>query len=700
MADDFDTEATKEERNGLAIVGTVVRALLWLAPFVAAVAFVRAWDAMGLVTALEGTTDVFTVCMALLGIITALRHTVLARDASELGPIARGIVNVALIAIATGFARFAIELPWNKRFLEIEPLHMWLEIALVALALLALYFLCGRRGALPAVGVAAFGFAGIAQYFVALFKGAAILPMDVIAVETAAAVGGSYRYVLDGTAILGIGLAMAGICACSLIVGPRHAEKGRLPLRVLGNAVTAIAVLAVLGGLCLVPSWRDDFGVDMAYWNTLLHYEDYGLLPSFIASVHDLDIQEPTGYTQEGARELEQELAERYERTRGRSEQRRAAVEQFEELQPTVIVIMDESFADLSQLGGERWGYEGPEFVCGRLLESPGLIAYGNLGISVLGGGTCNSEFEFLAGTSMGLVGGGKYPYQFFDLSQVPSLPRQFAEMGYPVIGMHPNKPNNWNRAHAFEQLGFEQFISEDAFAGRVWCHAGVSDAANFDVILEMLEEYQSPQFLFNVTMQNHSPYTLNLFPEEILPTYAPIGLDVDTRAQLNEYLCCIEESDRAIEQFLLALEEMDRPVVVVYFGDHHPGFSTTLNDIFYPSEGRDSVEHVERIHQTPYFVWANYEVAGMPEHGTGLDYPGLEAQDASADMLAAITLELIGAPLTPYQEAQLMLRDHVLELNAAGWMDAQGTWHTLSETSPELVQLLQIEYLEFAERI
>ena len=665
--------------------------VLWCLPYVAAIVFVHVWRGLGLIRATGGSGITFTVCALVMLVITALRHTVFARDAREVGTAARTVISVVLLVMATVFARYALEIPWNEHFSEIEAAHLWLELGLIALVLVVLWFACGRRGALPAVGVAAFGLLGVAQYFIRMFRGSAILPMDLAALDTAMAVGGSYRYVLDGNALLGIGLALAGVCVCSLMVGPEPADKERMPARILGNVAGFAVATAVLAGLCTIPDFRADFGVDMAYWNTLLHYEECGFLPSFVTSVQDLDIEVPSGYSESGAEALEAELAARYESERGASEERQAAVAQFEEQRPTIVVIMDETFADLSQLNGEAWGYAGPDFVCNRLLYSPGLVAYGNLGVSVLGGGTCNTEFEFLTGISMGMVGAGKYPYQFYDLTGVQSLPRQLSELGYPVVGMHPSKPNNWNRANAFEQLGFDRFVSEAAFEGRILCHAGISDRANFDVILETLEDYQSPQFIFNVTIQNHSPYTLNLFPE--VPDYAPERLSEDLCAELNEYLTCIEESDHAIEGFLVALEQLDRPVVVVYFGDHHPGFSAPLNDALYPEEDPTSIEHVERIQQTPYFVWANYAVGG-----TQGQY--VEPENVGCDMLASLVLERIGAPLTTFQQAQLVLHEDVALVNAAGWQDGEGTWHEHEDVSPEYEQLMQIEYLEFAEHI
>ena len=134
----------------------------------------------------------------------------------------------------------------------------------------------------------------------------------------------------------------------------------------------------------------------------------------------------------------------------------------------------------------------------------------GSLAVSTSGGGTCNTEFEFLCGVSLGLVGQGIYPFSFFDLSEAPSLPRQFDALGYATVAMHPNLASNYNRMVVYPDLGFQEFLDIDDFEGAPWYHSGVSDAATFERILELLREDPGPQLIYDLTMQNHSAYNQN----------------------------------------------------------------------------------------------------------------------------------------------------------------------------------------------
>ena len=66
---------------------------------------------------------------------------------------------------------------------------------------------------------------------------------------------------------------------------------------------------------------------------------------------------------------------------------------------------MNESFSNLNMYDGVE-GYEGTTYV-----DSLDALLRGTLYVSARGGGTCNTEFEFLTGSSLGMIGGGVYPY-------------------------------------------------------------------------------------------------------------------------------------------------------------------------------------------------------------------------------------------------------------------------------------------------
>lgn len=259
---------------------------------------------------------------------------------------------------------------------------------------------------------------------------------------------------------------------------------------------------------------------------------------------------------------------------------------------------------------------------------------------------------------------------------------------------MHPQNPVNYHRDKIYQQLGFGDFLSIGDFEGAPYYHAGVCDYATYDKILDLLRTDEAPQFIFDVTMQNHGGYDYGTVPAEELTNYWVEGASEGANSALNTYLTCINASDRDLEYFINELRNIGRPVVLVFFGDHQPSAATTLNDELYPQE--DTASHAFRIYQSTCFVWANYEIAGNTE---------LNVYDTvGANEIAAITLNKIGAPLTDYQKALLATRSDVPTINVAGYLGADGLRYDLeSEDSPyasTIDKLQRMQYLEFASKV
>ena len=137
------------------------------------------------------------------------------------------------------------------------------------------------------------------------------------------------------------------------------------------------------------------------------------------------------------------------------------------------------------------------------------------------------------------------------------------------------------------------------------------------------------------------------------------------TLSDVDEYVSCIEQSDQALRYFLNALSKLDRKVVVVFWGDHQPFFPSKFNDKWFT--GEDDATHQERLWQTDYIIWANYDVAGCDQTS--------EVDDLSTNYLSTQLMQLIGAPLTDYQKAHMTLRKSLPAINSVGYEDASLRW-------------------------
>lgn len=598
----------------------------------------------------------------------------------------RPLVAVACVPLAL----FLLEWPYNGLLFEMEGPYVRLNLQLVGAALLAFWFVCQRRtGALVAFLAASLG-VGLANYFVCLFKGQTILPADVLALSTAAEVGANYSFVAGDSAVEAVCAFVAAAALVSLFPSPRLTR-----VRVAFNLVVGLALASSLVAWYQDTDIRERYDVSVDVFFTRESYEEYGTVPSFLQRMQEVEPEVPAGYSAEAALSVQSELAAAwdeahpdYPATLEDAAQAQLEATGSEEL-PTVVAIMNESFSDLSRYPGVE-GY-------GGTLAFGGIEAFerGSLYVSARGGGTCNTEFEYLTGSSLGIMGGGVYPYMFYDLGLAESLPRYFSALGYATTAVHPENPANWRRDVVYGRMGFDRFLSEDDFPGDADTLRGmVTDRETYDLILDLLERGDAPQFVFDVTLQNHGGYETGL-----LDSYPHDGVTVrgERIEGMSEYLSCVDASEEDLLYFLERLEGLDRKVVVVFFGDHQPGFNDALAEASYGSAVGDlGIAEGQSRFETPYLVWANYDiesvadlVGGSSDEGEAAstdegsnDALSVDAGDVSVGYLMAKTAYAAGLPLTDYQKALLQLSEEIPVLNLNGYCDAAGRWYRIGEES------------------
>ncbi len=119
---------------------------------------------------------------------------------------------------------------------------------------------------------------------------------------------------------------------------------------------------------------------------------------------------------------------------------------------PNVLVVMNESYADFSILGSPLNTNQPVTPFADSLQEN---TQRGHALCSVFGGGTANSEFEFLTGLSMGNLPAGACAYQQYIHAPIPSLVHHFNSLGYRTMATHPFLASGWNRTAVYPRLGF-----------------------------------------------------------------------------------------------------------------------------------------------------------------------------------------------------------------------------------------------------
>ncbi|MFR9101099.1 MAG: LTA synthase family protein, partial [Anaerostipes hadrus] len=247
-------------------------------------------------------------------------------------------------------------------------------------------------------------------------------------------------------------------------------------------------------------------------------------------------------------------IADKYEVTQGSNK----ALKQ----KPNVVVIMNETFSDLNVVNKIKTNKEVMPFI-NSLKDN---TIKGHMLVSVFGGGTSNSEYEFLTGNSVSALPLNGNAYTQFVKHKVPSLASQLKEQGYDTLAFHPYKAHGWNRDTVYPLLGFDQFLDETCMNPNGEKFRGwYSDSEDYNKIIDIFNKKKAgqPLFLFNVTIQNHGGYLIadKNFKEEIKIK------DEKATDTANRYLSLIHESDRAFEKIINYFKNQKEPTIVVMFG-------------------------------------------------------------------------------------------------------------------------------------
>lgn len=712
---------------------TTIPCVLWGLFFVAIEAILATFAAGGSILASKFLylLTVATVCFG--GISTLMAHACRFKHAGSVasgGSLSRSRITLwkcfskvvgwvlPLLAIA-GVALLCfvfLEAPSNSSFLSIDSFCMSWEMLIIVGVVAGCWLVFQRRPAgfiLPMVASLVYG---IAEYFVESFKNSMITPSDLRSIGTAAQVAGGYEYEFTATTLILIALFafIAGMVSWlkDPLVGTVE-RRGDVPAgehwegRAAGGVAVlardedekrewdgsgivkqfAVAAVSLIAGISLIVTpvsvavgrdWKEILS-EFNIFEMDVSADSYGLIPSFIYFVQLEGLEAPIGYEHADAEELQGALADLYDEYIGTTSERRAAVAQFCEAKPNVVLIMNESFSDLSVFDQLNIGYEGPRYV-----NAMDAIAKGSASVSIHGGGTCNSEFEALTGVSLGYIGGVFYPYTFCNFSRVDTLPKQFKTLGYDTVAIHPAEASNFYRDKVYPTMGFDEFVDIGNFEDAALLRDYVRDAETYDMVIDRLTESDTPQFVFDLTMMGHGGYSTGQIPEEEDAGYDFANVfEGDLGHETDEYLSAIKAADQEIQQFLAKLYDIDEPTVVVFFGDHQP--SITKDIMGELRDGAQTVADFERLFQTDYFIWANYGISGSDwseAMASAEDGVALYSGTMSPANLMGWTMSCIGAPLTEYEKASYISRAWIESNNINGFMDTAGVWHSMGDAN------------------
>ncbi len=550
--------------------------------------------------------------------------------------------------------------PWETMKVRIQ----FLNIFFFELVMVLLLMLFGRLKTALITQTLFFMIYGLANFYIQSFRGAPIMPWDIYSLKTAASVSDNFSYALEKETVFVL------LCFVALILLEWQTTMTigkKWKLRIAGFLASFLVLIGYVQMLHHDSTVIRFQLYDKLFTPAVMSKRD-GTAIAFLMELEYLTIDKPSQYSKSAA----EELLSTYETP----SDTRVILEQM----PNIIVIMNEAFSDLSVLGDFETNEDYMPFIRSLMTSDTENTISGNLNVSVLGGNTANTEFEFLTGHTMAFLPQGSVAYQQYVHGEMPTLVSQLRDYGYKTVAMHPYNSTGWERNTIYPDFGFQKSLFIRDFKNPEKIRNYVSDHACYSKIVEEFhnKEKDTPLFVFNVTMQNHSSYSGDF------ENFSPDITVTDSNSKtLNNYLSLMKISDQAIKKLITYFSEQEEDTLIVFFGDHQP--TNSVVSPIWKLNGKSSaaltLDDEYLRYKVPFFIWANYDIT---------EESGLET---SPNFLGNKVLEAAGIPLSGYRSFLAALEERYPVVSSIRAQDASGKSYEIKDAKDALHEYSILQY-------
>ena len=518
-----------------------------------------------------------------------------------------------------------------------------LNVILVALLYLMLLMLFNRFWTASIVILAVGIIVAAIEHFKVEIRYEAILPADLGFLGSNT--GNMLTFIPAGahvTILVALG-AFAVLLALILVLRHFDGRKGRmirtdnLSLNLTSRLILLLLPILVFALYCIHVSTTDSLankfsralGDTPSMWDSVYDAQRNGPLVAFTRQLNPKIMDKPSNYSEETMKKV----AARYQK-----EAETINASRTNNLtDSTVVYVLSESFSDPSRVPGLKTNKDSmPNIRKIKAGTTSGLMLS-----SGYGGGTANLEYMGLSGLSMANFESSlSSPYQQLVPSQhwTPTINQLW---GAPVnsLGYHSYESSMYSRATNYKKFGFSHFYTLTGpdvikYQDKIDESPYVSDKSSYDSALEGIKSGKTNKFIQIITMQNHMPYhewyENNDYTAEST-TGTPLG--DDEQQSIETYQKGVEITDQATQEFLNELDALDKPVTVVFYGDHLPGI--------YSSASEDNNNSLA-LHLTDYFIWSNKASSSQGNKASDAAY-------SSPNFFVAQAADHMNAKVSPY---------------------------------------------------
>lgn len=525
-------------------------------------------------------------------------------------------VHFILLLLAHTVALFYIVMQVNMSFIEamnwiyFYNMQFILSFVVIYAIYILVYNLIGKVFLSMVLTSCTLVILCIVNYLKLIFRGDPLYPSDFTQITHMQSV---IPMVMDYFSWSYIFVIIVSIVACIVagIYMRRYIQNVKIHLGIRALLVVgSIFVLYAYGNFAntFMNKVFQKSGVDFVLWNQNENYASNGFVLGFISNLDTTVMEKPKNYSKENMLQIANDIKKQYSGNIGNQKKKE---------KPNIIFVMSESFWDPTKVTNLSFSEDPVPNLHHYIENFPG----GQTISPTFGGNTANVEFEALTSYSMSLLKPGSIPYQqvITNKKEIPSIPTVLKKEGYYTSAIHSFGRTFFKRDDVYKVLGFDKFNAEDTMKNVDIDGDYISDLAMSKEIIAELEEQKQPTFIHAVTMQNHFPFTEGRFGENLIEIS---GLEnEESKGELETYTEGLRRSDEALQYLIEQLDNLDRPTLLVFFGDHLPSLGT--NKSFYKENGYITNEKTpsERLAmaQTPLLMYANFD---MPNDNLGLVSP------------------------------------------------------------------------------
>lgn len=365
--------------------------------------------------------------------------------------------------------------------------------------------------------------------------------------------------------------------------------------------ITSLLIFFALFKILLNYGLDNDI-ISKNFWDITGGYNQYGFSYSFYNSAVNNGMSKPNGYSKNTIEGIKNELdILTAENSNNKVATSSAIIEDNSSnkevnsdtsiIKPNIIIVQLESFINPNWITDIELN-KNPVSNFEALSD---YFTSGLLSVPSFGGGTANTEFEVITGMSTEFFGTGEFPFNTIASKQsIPSLAYSLKNLGYSANALHNHEGKFYTRDKVYKNLGFDSFTPIECMSPPERTPVGWSkDNVLINEICNIITSTDNPDLIFGVSVQGHGGYPNDYVEDKEI--YITNDYSKDNKNSLEYYINQIYEMDQFVGNLIDAVNALDEPTIIAFYGDHFPAVGLATSDV-----------SINTLKSTPYVIWDN----------------------------------------------------------------------------------------------